>query len=182
VRGFQGARTVEIAKVARVPQPLIYFHFSNKADLWNACAEHSITTTARREEIATKQLRSLEPEAALEFFLTNLVHRAHDDPDTARFYIRFGLEKELNPLLSGHPTYTHGLELFRSNIEYLQNAGVLPADIDPTIMSYVLIGSATHIYWNQVDFRQLTGVSSREESVVNSHLKAMISLFARKPE
>jgi AcrR family transcriptional regulator len=180
VRGFQGARTVEIAKVANVPQPLLYFHFSNKIDLWNACAEYSISTTANREEIVTKHLRSLKPEDALDFLITNLVRRAHDHPDTARFYIRFGIEQELNPSLASNPSYTKGLELFRSNVKYLQDNGVLSSEIDATIMSYMLIGSATQIYWNHSDFQSLTGVSSREESIMDRHLKAMLRLFSQK--
>lgn len=178
LRGYQGARTAEIGRIAGVPQPLIYFHFDDKLDLWKACASYSIRITLEREENVTRQLRTLDANEALTFLLKNVVQRAHDDPDMARFYMRFGVEKGLNPDLDCPPGFTHGVELFRSNVRYLQDQGALPAEINSTILAYMLVGSAVHLYWNLADYEQLTGKSLDEELVVEQHLAAMMRIYS----
>src|SRR5258705_6888178 len=45
-RGFEGARTRDIAARAKVNQGLITYHFSSKPDLWKAAVDHIFAIVA----------------------------------------------------------------------------------------------------------------------------------------
>src|SRR5262252_1306841 len=64
-RGFDGARTRDIAARAGVNQGLITYHFSSKEALWKAAADHIFARLGEDFGRRLEALRDVEPVARL---------------------------------------------------------------------------------------------------------------------
>src|SRR5215510_6461232 len=128
-RGFEGARTRDIAARAGVNQGLITYHFSSKQELWKAAADR-IFALLGEEFGRLEALRDVEPVARLRAVARHFVRFAAAHPELHRFMVEEGKSDgpRLHWLVDRHvrPLY----EASRDLVEAAQRDGAL-LRIDP---------------------------------------------------
>ena len=178
-QGLDGARTREIAKRAGVTQPLLAYHFKDKETLWQECAEFIFSDFGAR---VTNRLASVrkEPVATrLAALFRELIGSAARNPEAHRFMIRYSMNdasgRKKRP--RGSLRSTARGDLWVKQIRQAQSEGVLPRNVDPFILRFMLLGAATYAYLECGSYEELTGRDPHDRDVSDKHLQAMISVF-----
>jgi AcrR family transcriptional regulator len=137
---YSGATTAEIARRARVSEPILYRHFACKRDLYFACLEESwARLRAAIDEVVAaeddprewplagaKVVRRLRDRRALPLQIwIQALGKAGDDPEIRR-------------RLRRHLREVH--EYFAELLRRAQDAGGLPADRDPDAEAWINLG------------------------------------------
>lgn len=175
--GFQGARTTQIASLAGVPQPLLYFHFKDKKDLWRACAEHTSTMGEDLEAELAKKIRAVDAKTGMKLLLEDTIVRARRDRHALRFWYRFGMDRELDGNLAKHLGFITGMKIMRELVQELSQQGAIRVKADPGHLIFMIIGSALQPYLNSYEYKKLTGKDPFDADVSKKHLEALIALF-----
>ena len=174
-RGFDGARTRDIARRAGVNQGLITYHFSSKLDLWKAAVERIFALL--RDEFAGRleALEDVEPVARLRSLARHFVRFTAAHPELHRLMVEEGKTDgpRMQWLVDRHvrPLY----EASRVLIEAAQREGALP-QTHPVHLYYILIGAAAHLFVIAPEVRRLTGKDPMRKDVIDAHADAIVSL------
>ena len=175
-RGFEGARTRDIAARAGVNQGLITYHFSSKEELWKAAADHIFTLLGDEFRRRREALGDVEPLARLRALVRYFVRFAAAHPELHRFMVEEGKSNgpRLHWLVDRHvrPLY----EASRGLAEAAQTDGRLPR-IDPVHLHYIFIGAATHLFVMAAEVRRLTGKDPMRNDMIEAHADAVIALL-----
>jgi AcrR family transcriptional regulator len=175
-RGFEGARTRDIAARARVNQGLITYHFASKDMLWKAAADRIFARLGEDFGSRLEALRDVEPVARLRAVARHFVRFAAEHPELHRFMVEEG--KSDGPRLQWlvdryvRPLYEASREL----IEAAQHEGAL-LRAHPLHLHYILIGAATHLFVMAAEVRRLTGHDPMRKDMIEAHADAVVSLF-----
>ncbi len=175
-RGFDGARTRDIAARAGVNQGLITYHFSSKEALWKAAADRIFALLGQEFGRRLEALRDVEPVARLRGVARHFVRFAAAHPELHRFMVEEGKSDgpRLQWLVDRHvrPLYEASREL----IEAAQEEGAL-LRTDPVHLHYILIGAATHFFVMAAEVRRLTGNDPMRKDAIEAHADALVSLL-----
>jgi TetR/AcrR family transcriptional regulator len=175
-RGFDGARTRDIAARAGVNQGLITYHFSSKEQLWKAAADHIFALLGEEFGSRLEALNDVEPVARLRAVARHFVRFAAAHPELHRFMVEVGKHDgpRLQWLVDRHvrPLY----EASRQLIEAAQGEGALPC-IDPVHLHYALVGAATHLFVMAAEVRRLTGKDPMQKDMIETHADMIVSLL-----
>src|SRR5690242_1092985 len=180
-RGFDGARTRDIAAHARVNQGLITYHFASKDALWRAAAARIFARLADEFGRRLEALRDVEPVARLRAVARHFVRFAAEHPELHRFMVEEG--KSDGPRLQWlidryvRPLYEASCGL----IEAAQREGALLRD-QPVHLHYILIGAATHLFVMAAEVRRLTGRDPMQKDTIEAHADAVVSLLVGAPQ
>jgi TetR/AcrR family transcriptional regulator len=180
-RGFDGARTRDIAARAGVNQGLITYHFSSKEALWKASADRIFALLGEEFGGRLEALSDVDPVARLRAVVRHFVRFAADHPELHRFMVQEGKTDgaRLQWLVDRHvrPLY----EASRGLIEAAQReSAFLP--IDPVHLHYVVIGAATHLFVMAAEVRCLTGKDPMRRDMVEAHADVVVSLLLGAPQ
>ncbi|MEA2626107.1 MAG: hypothetical protein QOD06_2152 [Candidatus Binatota bacterium] len=183
-RGFEGARTRDIAARAGVNQGLITYHFSSKEDLWKAAVDHIFAVLAESLGGRIRALEEVDPLTRARLVVRHYVRFAAAHPELHRLMVQEGKTDgpRMQWLVDRHvrPLY----ETSRALVEAAQSEGTLPR-IPSLHLHYILIGAAAHLFVMAPECRRLTGEDPMRKDVVETHADAIVSiLFGRagKPE
>jgi AcrR family transcriptional regulator len=175
-RGFEGARTRDIAARAGVNQGLITYHFSSKEQLWKASADRIFALLAKEFGSRLEALKDVDPVARLRAVVRQFVRFAAAHPELHRFMVEEGKNDgpRLQWLVDRHvrPLYEASREL----VEAAQREGAL-LRIDPVHLHYILIGAATHLFVMAAEVRRLTGDDPMRKDMIEAHADAVVSLL-----
>jgi len=178
-RGFEGARTRDIAARAGVNQGLITYHFSSKEDLWKVAVDHIFAILAESLGGRIRALEEVDPVTRARLVVRHLVRFAAAHPELHQLMVQEGKTDgpRMQWLVDHHvrPLY----ETSRSLIEAAQSEGTL-AGIPSLHLHYMLIGAAGHLFVMAPECRRLTGEDPMRKDVVEAHADAIVSmLFGR---
>ena len=175
-RGFDGARTRDIATRAGVNQGLITYHFSSKEKLWKAAADRIFALLGEEFGTRLEALNDVEPVARLRAVTRHFVRFAAAHPELHRFMVQEGKSDgpRLQWLVDRHvrPLY----EASRRLVEAAQGEGALPRT-DPVHLHYILIGAVTHLFVNAAEVRRLTGKDPMRKDMIEAHADAVVSVL-----
>jgi TetR/AcrR family transcriptional regulator len=175
-RGFDGARTRDIAARAGVNQGLITYYFSSKDALWKAAADRIFALLGQEFGRRLEALRDVEPVARLRGVARHFVRFAAAHPELHRFMVEEGKSDgpRLQWLVERHvrPLYEASREL----IEAAQEEGAL-LRTDPVHLHYILLGAATHFFVMAAEVRRLTGADPMRKDTIEAHADAVVSLL-----
>src|SRR5262249_32345321 len=175
-RGFDGARTRDIAARAGVNQGLITYHFSSKEALWKAAADRIFALLGREFGLRLEALRDVEPVARLRGVVRHFVRFAAAHPEPHRFMVEEGKSDgpRLRWLVDRHvrPLYEASREL----VEAAQDEGAL-LRTDPVHLHYILIGAATHFFVMSAEVHRLTGKDPMRKDTIEAHADAVAALL-----
>ena len=175
-RGFDGARTRDIAARAGVNQGLITYHFASKHDLWRAAVDHIFALL--REDFTSRQavLEDADPLTRARLMIRPFVRFAAAHPELHRLMVEEGKSdgSRMQWLVDRHvrPLYEVSCRLLKT----VRAQGTLPR-LAPLHLHYMLIGAAAHLFVMAPECRRLTGQDPMNESVIETHADAIVTLL-----
>lgn len=175
-RGFDGARTRDIADRAGANLGLITYYFQNKDGLWReavatafvelqrelteAMAAHAAEGEREQlEQVARRFIRFVARKP--EFMRLMNDEGKHDSPRMQWLVDRF-----VRPMHEG----------FRVLIERGQAVGFLPR-VPVTSLLYIVLGAAGLIFSQAPECRRITGIDPTDEAFATAHADAVIRLL-----
>jgi AcrR family transcriptional regulator len=177
-RGFDGARTRDIASAAGANLGLLQYYFGAKEKLWRAAVDHAFERLwAALEGVAVRDLGDAAVLAdvirvAVRFVAAHpaLVRLMNDEGKRDGPRLRWLVER-------------HGRRLYDMAAALLAGArkgGVL-ADVEPIHLYYVFVGSAGLIFSQAAECRRLTGVEpTQSPAMIEAHAETLVRLLTAR--
>lgn len=174
-RGFEGAKTREIAARAHTNLGLIKYYFDSKEKLWQAAVDR-VFAEATAEVLGDTLPTELDAEG-LARVLRALVRFAGRNPAFIRIMNDEG--RRSGPRMRWL-TDRHQKPLFEMAAAILRRGreeGVLP-DVPPIHLFYVLIGAVGMIFSQAPECERLTGTDpTSSDAMIEAHADAVIALL-----
>jgi len=175
-RSFEGASTRLIAERAGVQQPLLTYHFGNKAELWRTAVGQLFEVLARSVAERVAGLRGVADETVAKLVVADFVRFSAAHPQLHRIIMQECKSEgdRLGWLVEQHirPLYEGAVAL----LEPLVAAGKV-RDLPAAHLYYLLTGAAATIFVLAPECRLLTGVDPLDPSEVERHVDAVISML-----
>jgi TetR/AcrR family transcriptional regulator len=158
-RGFAGARVDEIARRASVNKQLVYHHFGNKDDLYQAALE--LVYAGIREHERALQLGDLPPLAAMEKLIAFSFDYLVSHPEFVALLNDENQQGARHVQRSGRLQQMHSplIALIGETLEKGARQGVFRADMDP-VNVYISIAALSYFYFS--NGRTLSAIFGRK--------------------
>jgi AcrR family transcriptional regulator len=175
-QGYDASSTRGIETVAGVKRGLINYHFGSKKALWKVAAEHLMSTTERDLGSALADMKHIDEEQQLRFFIRSYVKFCARYPELNRLMIQEGMAHDwrLTWLLerSVRPWYEQVCRAFSRAAE----VGTAPK-MDAHHFYYILTGAATLIFSNAAEATALSGKDPLGPETVDAHADVVADLL-----
>ena len=177
-RGFDGARTRDIAEQAGANLGLITYYFRNKETLWREVVTRAFAELQQElaEVMAAPALIDGDERLQLEQLARRFIRFVARKPDFMRLMndegkrdsprMRWLADRFVKPMHEG----------LRQLIERAQARGLLP-QISPVSLHYIMLGAAGLLFSQAPECRRITGIDPTTEEFANAHAEAVISLL-----
>jgi AcrR family transcriptional regulator len=177
-RGFDGARTREIADRAGANLGLIKYYFDTKEKLWRDAVSLAFQElqTELGDVIAPSTTPGADARAQIERLLRRFIHFVARRPEFMRMMndegkrdgsrMRWLADHYVKPLNSA----------VRVLIERAAGSGVLPP-VAPAILHYLALGAAGLVYSQAPECRYVTGVDPTGAGFAEAHADALVRLL-----
>jgi TetR/AcrR family transcriptional regulator len=179
-RGFEGARTRDIAERAGANLGLIKYYFDGKEALWKAAVDRAFAELQARFGDALEPAAGGDDRAHMEQMVRRFVRFAAEHPQFIRIMNDEGKrDGERQRWLSAH----YGRPMFRMLRERLERAqarGALPT-LPAASFFYILVGAAGLIFSQAPECREVTGVDPLDERAIAAHEDAIVTLLFGSP-
>lgn len=175
-RGFDGARTRDIADLAGANLGLITYYFQNKETLWREAVAYAFADLQSEIAEATAEHAESDERTQLEHLARTFVRFVARKPEFMRLMndegkrdsprMRWLVDRFVTPLHEGLGT------LFERG----QARGVLP-HVPRASLHYVLLGAAGLVFSQAPECRRVLGVDPTDPAFAESHADTLIRLF-----
>jgi AcrR family transcriptional regulator len=175
-RGFEGARTRDIAERAGANLGLITYYFRNKETLWREAVTRAFAELQRELATAVAAHAGDDERRQLEHLVRSFVRFVARRPEFMRLMndegkrdsprMRWLADRFVKPVHDG----------LRQLIERGQRRGLLP-DASPVSLHYIVLGAAGLLFSQAPECRRITGVDPTEPAFAEAHADALIRLF-----
>ncbi len=180
-RGFDGARTRDIAARAGVPLGLLQYHFGGKAKLWRASVDRAFALLRGGLEAILEDPGPADDRERLRRLIHGHVHFAAAQPAFIRLMHEEGKRRgpRMRWMVDQHvkPIFGRISQL----IERGQAGGVLPADVAPIHLLYILVGAAGVIFHQAEECKRVSGLDPASAPAVEAHARALEQLLLGTP-
>jgi AcrR family transcriptional regulator len=175
-RGFDGARTREIAERAAANLGLIKYYFDGKEQLWKAAVAHAFAEL--QADFAAGPLSSSDVDtlAWLDRTLRQFVHYLARHPEFMRLMndeakrdsprMRWLVDRFVRPMS----------QVVSVHLERAQAEGLVPP-ISPVSLRYIVLGAAGLIFSQAPECRYISGVDPTDPEFAERHADALIQLL-----
>jgi len=179
-RGFNGARTRDIAERADANLGLIKYYFDGKEKLWKAAVTRAF------EELQADFAAGLQgdvtddpghPLVWLERAVRQFVRFVARRPDFMRLMndeakrdsarMRWLADRFVRPMV----------EVLGTQVERAQAAGLVPP-VSPVSLHYIVLGAAGLIFSNAAECRYLSGVDPTDPGFADRHADTLLALLS----
>ncbi len=177
-KGFEGASINDIANKAKINKSLIYHHFKDKENLWQEVKINLF------EQYTQAGISSLEISSDLPFqeflsqVLTQRFHFYKDNPSIARLVTWQNLEavgKQVKGI--GNPKLTS----LASQIEDYQRRGEVRQELNPEMVSYMVLYSASSPFIETPPFFNEVNEEKNQEGYLKMMIEALYLAFTTHP-
>ncbi len=178
-RGFDGARTREIAERAGANLGLIKYYFDGKERLWKAAVTRAFAELQGDFAATLPSLDGSDPLAWLEHVIRQFVRFVARRPAFMRLMndeakrdgprMRWVADRFVRPMN----------DALAVHVERAQAEGLVPP-ISPVSLRYVVLGAAGLVFSQAPECRYLTGVDPTEPEFAERHADALIELLTRR--
>jgi len=175
-RGFDGAKTREIAHRADVNLGLIKYYFDTKEGLWKAAVDRAFEELRQGLQDVLGDSGQIVGRDGLEQAIRGYVRFVADHPEFGRLMqdeskrdgtrMRWLVEQHVRPLY----------DEIRNGIEPLQERGLLPP-MPAASFHYFLVGAAGAPFIQRPEFQRLTGLDPTSKDFVEAHADALVRLL-----
>lgn len=174
--GYDGSSTRQIETNAGVKRGVIAYHFSTKEELWKAAIARMLDLAESEFSEVERVAANIDPAARLRYFVRVYVRFAAHYPDIFRFMIREGMDNDwrLEWLIesAARPWYLRLRKMF----EEAQALGDT-LTMEFAHFYYILTGAGALIFAMAPEVKQLSGIDSKDESVVDAHANILAELL-----
>jgi AcrR family transcriptional regulator len=175
-RGFDGARTRDIAEQAGANLGLITYYFRNKETLWREAVAHAFAELQRElAEVVTSHAGDAE-RLQLEQLARRFVRFVARRPEFMRLMndegkrdsprMRWLADRFVKPMHEG----------LRQLIERGQARGLFPT-VSPASLHYIVLGAAGLLFSQAPECRRIMGVDPTDPAFAEAHANAVIRLL-----
>lgn len=167
-RGFDGAKTRDIAAAAGVPQGLLAYHYASKQALWEAAADWIFAEVRADLESASEALRDVDPKTRLRAVMKRFARFVARRPELHCFMTHEGSHD--GPRLRWLAD-RHIRPLFELSTALIQEA--LPG-VDAAQLHYALLGAIAHVFAVAPEFALVAGRDARASDMVEAHANTVV--------
>lgn len=159
-KGFEGASTAGIARLAGVTQPLIHYYFKSKDRLWQAMVDLLVDQLGVIDQATMDELCDLDPISQIKVLTRRLVHVTRRSPHFARLLLQEGS--------TGGPRFEYLnrrvvrplVETLQATLERGQQEGwIKPLPIEHLLM--VWLSASTQLFAAPALAEEILGADSR---------------------
>ncbi len=176
-KGFEGAKTRDIAARAGVTLGLVQYHFGTKDELWKAAVERAFADFAGgldrvlagaepgdERELLAKLIRT-----HVEFVAhnTEFIRIMHDEGKQRSPRMRWLADRYVKPLFTRVTPF----------IASAQEKGILLAGVDPAHFVYILVGAVGMFFHQAEECKRVAGVDPTAPAAIEAHGRAVESIF-----
>jgi AcrR family transcriptional regulator len=176
-KGFDGARTRDIAERADVTLGLVQYHFGTKDELWKAAVERAFgdlergldSVLANPRGVGERELLRELIRGHVEFVANNtaFIRIMHDEGKQRGPRMRWLVDRYVKPLFQKTTTL----------IVSAQETGILLPDVDPAHFVYIMVGAAGMIFHQAEECKRVVGINPSDPAAIAAHSRAVESLF-----
>jgi len=178
-RGFDGARTREIAERAGANLGLLTYYFDGKEPLWRAAVTRAFEELGADLAEVTAQARSetdADERAVLERLLRRFVHFVARRPEFMQLMNDEGKRPGLRMRWLADHHVKPMAAVVSGLMERAQARGLLPA-IPLVSMHYIALGAAGLLFSQAPECEYVTGIDPTVEAVAEAHADAVVRLL-----
>jgi AcrR family transcriptional regulator len=175
-RGFDGARTREIAERAAANLGLIKYYFDGKEQLWKAAVAHAFAELEADFAAAPPPSAAADTLAWLERIVRQFVHFVARQPEFMRLMndeakrdsprMRWLADRFVRPMS----------QVVDAQLARAQAEGLVPL-IAPVSLRYIVLGAAGLIFSQAPECRYVFGVDPTDPEFAERHADALIHLL-----
>ena len=175
-RGFEGARTRDIAERAGANLGLIKYYFDTKEALWKAAVDRAFDQLRESFGDLLGSEPRVDERARLEGMIRRFVEFSARRPEFMRLMndegkrdgprTRWLVKRHVRPMF----------ERLRELAEEAQQSGVLPP-LPASSFQYLDVGAMGLVFSQAPEFRLLTGVDPMSDAYVEAHADAVVRLL-----
>jgi AcrR family transcriptional regulator len=178
-RGFDGARTRDIAERAGANLGLLTYYFGDKEALWRAAVSHAFEELANEIAAVTARARGEtdgDERAQLEQVLRGFVRFLARRPEFMRLMndesrrdgprMRWLADHHVKPMVG---------EIARV-VERARARGLVP-DLPPVSLHYIVLGAAGLLFSQAPECQYVTGIDPTDPAVAEAHADAVVRLL-----
>lgn len=177
-RGYSGATTAGIARLAGVTQPLVHHHFGSKQGLWNAVLEELFAEMRAVTEQALREVEGADRITRLAHLLRAFVTFSGRRPELARL-VRTESSAGGEPFES---LYEKWLEGPMSFLQLELSAAVADGTmrpIDPRFAHFAIIGASTQSFAVPETARRAFGLDMTDERTIAQYADIVVDMVLR---
>lgn len=175
-RGFDGARTREIAQRAACNLGLIKYYFGGKEKLWEETVARAFRELQGEIAAALETRAGVDERQQLDHLVRRFVHFVarnpafmqvmNDEGKRSHRRMRWLADRFVRPIF----------EVLRERIETAQRRGLVPR-VSPVILHYMVLGAAGLVYSEAAECRYMTGVDPTTDGFADAHADALITML-----
>lgn len=180
-KGFDGATTREIAARADANVGLLKYYFGDKLSLWRAAVDLAFDELRAGLGDLTSEAAAADDRERIRLLIRRLVRYVGKHPEFVRLMHEEGKRpgERMRWLVDRHvkPFYQTTIQW----VEGAQQRGLLPANIAPLHLHYILVGSIDLIFHQAAECKRLTGQDPTDDAMIEAHADAIEAIFLRAP-
>jgi len=177
-RGFDGARTREIAERAGANLGLLAYYFDGKEALWRAAVDRAFGELAQELADSTAPQPGDDERRVIERLLRRFVAFVARRPEFMRLMndegkrdgprLRWLADRHVGPMSNA----------LRERIERAQASGLLPG-VAPVSLFYIALGAAGLVFSQAPECAYVTGVDPTDPAFAEAHADTLVRLLLR---
>ncbi len=175
-RGFDGARTREIAERAGANLGLIKYYFDGKEALWKGAVERAFAQLQASFGDALTPGSATDGRAQIESVIRRFVYFVAEHPEFMRLMNDEGKRDSPRMRWLAENYITPMQRLMQGQLELAQEVGLLPRFPAVSIF-YLVVGAAGLIFSQAPECRFINGIDPTEEAHVAAHADAVVRLL-----
>ncbi len=175
-RGFDGARTRDIAEEAGANLGLITYYFSNKETLWREAVTHAFAELQREILAATSTATGDDERQQLEHLARSFVRFVAHRPEFMRLMNDEGKRDSPRMRWLADRFVTPMHQTLRQLIERGQARGLLP-NVPAASLHYIMLGAAGLVFSQAPECRRIMGIDATDPAFAEAHADAVIQML-----
>jgi AcrR family transcriptional regulator len=176
-RGFDGARTRDIAERAGANLGLITYYFDGKEKLWKAAVGRAFAPL--QEDLAEVFQTGSDEGERLQLLVRRFVAFVAREPAFMRLMNDEGKRDSPRMRWLAEHFVRPMNEVVRGHVERAQAEGLFPG-ISPVSLHYIVVGAAGLVFSQAPECRYVTGVDPTDPEFAAQHAEALIRVLAPK--